>query len=42
MKSISQDEEKFIPKGSMVFFVLLVLMCLIIWYGVYFLMLSRA
>jgi hypothetical protein len=35
------NDEKFIPKGAMAFFVLLVLLCTIIWYGIYFLMLSR-
>jgi hypothetical protein len=35
------NSEKFIPKGAMAFFVLLVLLCIIIWYGIYFLMLSR-
>jgi hypothetical protein len=35
------DKEKFTPKGAMVFFVLLIILCLIIWFGIYFLMLSR-
>jgi uncharacterized membrane protein len=37
----NQLEEKFIPKGAMVFFLLLVVLCLVIWFGIYFLMLSR-
>lgn len=39
------DEEEFDrhfkPKGAIAFFVLLVILALIIWYGIYFLMLSR-
>jgi cytochrome c oxidase subunit IIa family protein len=35
------NEEKFIPKGAMAFFVVLVLLCAVIWYGIYFLMLTR-
>jgi hypothetical protein len=34
-------EEKFLPKGALAFFVLLILLCLIIWFGIYFLMLQR-
>lgn len=34
-------DEKFRPRGAMAFFVLLVLLGLIIWFGIYFLMLSR-
>jgi hypothetical protein len=34
-------EEKFVPKGAIAFFVLLVLLGLVIWYGIYFLMLDR-
>ena len=34
-------EEKFKPKGAMVFLILLVILDLILWYGTYFLMLSR-
>lgn len=37
----SQLEEKFVPKGAIAFFVLLVLLCLAIWFGIYFLMLGR-
>lgn len=34
-------DRKFKPKGAMLFFVLLVILGLIIWYGIYFLMLER-
>jgi len=37
----TQLEEKFKPKGAMAFFVLLVVLCLVIWFGIYFLMLGR-
>ena len=33
--------ENFQPKGAIAFFVCLVLLGLIIWFGIYFLMLSR-
>lgn len=34
-------EEKFQPKGAIAFFALLVIIGLIIWFGIYFLMLER-
>jgi hypothetical protein len=34
-------KEKFIPSGAIAFFILLVLLCLVIWFGIYFLMLER-
>jgi hypothetical protein len=37
----SQLKEKFVPKGALAFFVLLVVLCLVIWFGIYFLMLRR-
>jgi hypothetical protein len=37
----SQNEEKFIPKGAMAFLILLLILCGIIWFGIYFLMLGR-
>jgi len=37
----SPQEEKFIPKGAMAFFVLLVLLALLFWYGIYLLMIDR-
>jgi len=36
------ENEKFIPRGAIAFFVLLMLLAAAIWFGVYFLMLSRA
>ena len=35
-------KQKFIPKGALAFFVLLIVLCLIIWFGIYFLMLERS
>lgn len=35
-------DRNFKPKGAIAFFVLLVILGLIIWYGIYFLMLARA
>jgi hypothetical protein len=43
-QKITADEKfdrEFKPKGAMAFFVLLVILGLIIWYGIYFLMLER-
>jgi hypothetical protein len=37
----SPQEKKFIPKGAMAFFVLLVLLALLFWYGIYLLMIDR-
>ena len=37
----SPQEKKFIPKGAMAFFVLLVLLALVFWYGIYLLMIDR-
>lgn len=34
-------DKSFKPKGAIAFFVLLVLLGLVIWYGIYFLMLER-
>jgi uncharacterized protein YqhQ len=36
-----QFDQKFKPKGAIAFFVLLVILGMIIWYGIYFLMLER-
>lgn len=33
--------EKFFPSGAIAFFILLVVLCLVIWFGIYFLMLER-
>jgi hypothetical protein len=38
--SIKQPE-KFIPTGATAFFVALILLCLVIWFGIYFLMIGR-
>lgn len=35
------NPEKFVPRGAVAFFVLLAALGLIIWFGIYFLMLSR-
>jgi hypothetical protein len=37
-----QFDQDFKPRGAVAFFVLLVILGLIIWYGIYFLMLTRA
>ena len=34
-------DKKFRPKGAIAFFILLVILGLIIWFGIYFLMLDR-
>ncbi len=34
-------EQKFTPRGSIAFFIGLILLLLIIWFAIYFLMLSR-
>jgi Cytochrome c oxidase subunit IIa family len=34
-------ESKFIPSGAIAFFILLVLLSLVFWYGIYFLMIER-
>lgn len=36
-----EPEEKFIPKGAIAFFMLLIVLCAIIWFGVYIIMLKR-
>ena len=41
-KDPDQFDKDFKPKGAIAFFVLLVILGLIIWYGIYFLMLKRA
>jgi len=37
-----KNEEKFVPKGAMTFFIGLIVLNLIIWFGIYFLMLERS
>lgn len=36
-----RSAEKFFPKGAIAFFMLLVVMCLAIWFGIYFIMIER-
>ncbi len=36
------DEKKFIPKGAIAFFIALVALALLFWYGIYFLMIERS
>ncbi|MDP9229251.1 MAG: hypothetical protein M3O67_01105 [Bacteroidota bacterium] len=36
-----QFDQNFKPKGAIAFFILFVILGLIIWYGIYFLMLER-
>lgn len=36
-----KNEEKFFPHGAIAFFILLIALCLVIWFGIYFLMLDR-
>ena len=38
----AEFDRNFKPKGAIAFFILLVILGLIIWYGIYFLMLARA
>ncbi|WP_157760575.1 cytochrome c oxidase subunit 2A [Chitinophaga caeni] len=42
MNSQQDNGEKFVPKGAIAFFVLLIALCLGIWYGIYLIMLQRA
>ena len=37
-----KKEEPFFPVGAIVFFVLLVVLCITFWYSIYFLMVKRA
>ncbi len=37
----SPREKKFIPKGAMAFFILLIILTLAFWYGIYALMIGR-
>jgi hypothetical protein len=36
-----REDEEFYPTGAIVFFIALILLCLAIWFGIYFLMLER-
>jgi len=35
------QKEKFFPSGAIAFFIALVILCLVIWFGIYFLMIER-
>jgi hypothetical protein len=37
----SKPEKNFVPKGAFAFFILLVLLSLAFWYGIYWLMIER-
>ena len=41
LKAKEKAEIKFIPKGAIAFFILLVMLGLFIWFAIYFLMLDR-
>jgi hypothetical protein len=36
-----REDEKFKPKGAIAFFVLLMILCAVIWFGIYYIQLSR-
>lgn len=38
----SELEKKFVPKGAIAFFIILMVICFIIWFGIYYIMLSRS
>jgi hypothetical protein len=40
-ESNAEFDRKFKPRGAIAFFILLILLGMIIWYGIYFLMLDR-
>ena len=35
------QKETFFPSGAIAFFIALVILCLVIWFGIYFLMIER-
>ncbi len=37
-----EKQEKFFPSGAIAFFIALILLCLAIWFGIYFIMIERA
>ncbi|HZG24484.1 MAG TPA: hypothetical protein VEZ17_07885 [Chitinophagaceae bacterium] len=39
--SVKETPKKFVPHGAIAFFVALMVLCLAIWFGIYFLMLGR-
>lgn len=40
-KATPFNEKKFYPTGAIAFFIALVILCLVIWFGIYFIMLDR-
>lgn len=42
-KNVSNEisDEKFKPKGAIAFFVVLMLICAVIWFGIYYMQLTR-
>lgn len=38
----TDDSKPFIPRGAIAFFILLLLLCGVIWFGIYYIMLQRA
>jgi len=39
--NFTPPDEKFVPRGAVAFFALLMLIILVIWFAIYFIMLSR-
>ena len=37
----NEHVEKFFPSGAIAFFIVLVILCLVIWFDIYFLMIER-
>ncbi|WP_341840750.1 cytochrome c oxidase subunit 2A [Chitinophaga caseinilytica] len=37
-----ESPEKFVPRGAIAFFALLIFIGLVIWFGIYFVMLARS
>ncbi|WP_126248727.1 cytochrome c oxidase subunit 2A [Chitinophaga rhizosphaerae] len=37
-----ETPEKFVPRGAIAFFALLIFLGLVIWFGIYFVMLARS
>jgi Cytochrome c oxidase subunit IIa family len=42
MESPENKKEKFFPSGAIAFFIALVILSLVFWYGIYFLMIQRS
>ncbi|HKH60912.1 MAG TPA: hypothetical protein VKA49_08780 [Flavitalea sp.] len=38
---VASEKEKFYPTGAIAFFIALVILCLAIWFSIYFIMLDR-